>query len=109
MVSLPTLEKFCYKGEKRNVVIGGADIRTRSVFKMVESTACFYATGSEGVERNTDEWKNEGMVKPCQKQNHRLGEGMGCTACMGVARSRRRATVGTGAREAGGFALMAGP
>ena len=70
MVSLLTLEKLCYKGKKRNVVMGGADMRTRSVFKMVESTACFYATGSDRVERNTDEWKNEGMVKPRQKQNH---------------------------------------
>ena len=40
------------------------------VFKMAESTACFCATGTEGVERKPDEWKNEGTVKPRQKQNH---------------------------------------
>ena len=40
------------------------------VFKMVECTARFCATGNEGVERKTDEWKNKEIIKPCQKQNH---------------------------------------
>lgn len=66
---------------------------------MVECSARFCATGNEGVERKPDEWKNEGMVKPRQKQNSWLGEGMGCRACMGVAHSKRRVRVGTVARR----------
>ena len=69
------------------------------VFKMAESTARFCDTGNEGVERKPDEWKNEGTVKSRQKQNHWLGEGMGCRAYMGVAHSKRRVRVGTVARR----------
>ena len=46
------------------MIVSGAGMRTKGIFKMVERTACFCAAGNEGVERKTDGWKNEGMVTP---------------------------------------------
>ena len=82
------------------MIVSGEGTRTKGICKMVERTARFYAAGNEEVERNTDEWKNEGMVTPlsgAKPPNRRDG----------IQQEKRQSS--NRGHKAGGFGLMAGP